>query len=478
VKEKLYFIGIGGTGMSSVAGLMQELGHHIVGSESGLYEPTKSLLRSFRIKVNIPYDDNNILNHPADLYVIANSLSRGNVELESVLAKKLNYTSFPELLKNKVLKHKDPLVVCGTHGKTTTTSLLSYCLEELNESPGYLIGGYCKNLKKSFCVGKKLFVIEGDEYDTAFFDKNPKLFHYLPQYLILNNIEFDHADIYNNIEEIEQVFTTTVENIKDKSKIIANSEDPRVFSLLKKLKIEEKVRTTSITQNSFVKIISSQPQTKLLWQTIFSTPLGNLEINTSLWGIHNSKNIAQVIATILALQEDKKIKTVTLEQLKQIIEKFSGISKRLEKIGYLNQAPIYFDFAHHPSAVTTTLATIRSLFPHKNIIAAFEPKNATSRRNIFTSKYQQAFSSADKVLLGPCIKDPRIPEKQQMDTDKLAQLIGNKAHAFSSFVDLQTWLQTNTAQDDLIIFMSPGDFANIPKQLSNCDKNSKTTKIT
>jgi UDP-N-acetylmuramate: L-alanyl-gamma-D-glutamyl-meso-diaminopimelate ligase len=468
MKEKLYFVGIAGTGMASVAGLMQELGKEVTGSDSGLYEPTKTLLEKLEIKVKSPYSADNISSSAqADLYIIANSLSRGNCELEEILNKNLAYTSFPALLEKKILRDKIPLVVCGTHGKTTTTSLLAHCLTQLGERPGYLIGGNCKSLNNSFAVGDKLFIVEGDEYDTAFFDKNPKFYHYLPEYLILNNIEFDHADIYKNIEEIEQVFITLINKVRNKKNIIANTEDPRVLSLLQKLKIKSQVRTVSCSHNSSVKIISSQPYSNNMWQTVLQTKNESITINSSLLGKHNSYNIAQTVATLVALQADNLIKKVSLKKISQTIEEFAGVTKRLEKIGYLNKAPLYFDFAHHPSSVRITLETIKHLFPHKKVIAAFEPKNATSRRNIFIKEYQKSFACADTVLIAPCLEDQRIPTEQQMNTKNLAELIGTKAQAFSSFLHLQEWLQKNIKKNELLIFLSPGDFAKIPQKLKS-----------
>ena len=224
--KNIYFLGIGGTGMAAVAGLAQQAGYNVKGSDNPLYPPMSTLLEDLHIDVKTPYKKENFDNNDADLVIVANALSRGHEELEHMLAQDYKYTSFPAFLGDYFLESRQSLVVTGTHGKTTTSSIIANALIKLGEDPGFFIGGIPKGFTKGFELGKgPCFVLEGDEYDTAFFDKNSKFLHYRPNYVIFNNLEFDHADIFSSIEDIEKQFTMLFEKVDNKKNIISNIDD-------------------------------------------------------------------------------------------------------------------------------------------------------------------------------------------------------------------------------------------------------------
>lgn len=476
----IYFMGIGGTGMASVAGLAKAKGFHITGSDENLYPPMSTMLEELKIDVSTPYSADNLknLDSPPDLIVVANALSRGNEEIEYMLNNSLKYTSFPEFLGASFLKERASVVVTGTHGKTTTTSILAHIFEELGEDPSYLIGGIPHNFSSSFKLGKgKIFAVEGDEYDTAFFDKNSKFLHYFPKFILFNNLEFDHADIFKDLQDIENQFHKLFKTIPTVSNIIANIDDPGVYNFLKKEKKLEKVVKVSTR--------GEQPDADIVVQTItpptgsesekwsseiLTKSWGKLNISTSLSGIHNIHNIAQVIGCLQAIDEDPSLDiTIDPEKLIAAIDSFQGVARRLDKLCQIpsQKIEIYEDFAHHPTAVSLVLESYRMANPDKRLLVAFEPKNATSRRNIFTNRYADSLSKADKIYLGACPTDSRITEGQRMDTSELQQQIGDKASAFNKNEDLLDRLIEDIKPNDSVIFMSSGSFSGIQHKLPN-----------
>jgi UDP-N-acetylmuramate: L-alanyl-gamma-D-glutamyl-meso-diaminopimelate ligase len=467
--KNIYFVGIGGTGMSAAAGLMKLSGANVAGSDQRLYEPTNSILKQLKVPLYIPYKKENITTTRADLYVIGNSLSQDNIEVQTIVEKNLPYTSFPALLSNSLLNNKSSIVISGTHGKTTSSSLLSYCLSELGEDPSFFIGGFAKDLQTNFKLSQgKTFVLEGDEYDTAFFDKNPKFLHYKPEFLLINNLEFDHADIYKNIDEIKNVFKKLIKLVKYPQQIVVNIDDENICSLIADLQLSEHVIKISQDpkKDAHINILVSTSLNSSTWKLEIKTPFGHLQLKPQILGNHNAMNICAVIGVLAALEKSEKIKPINTDKLCQIISSFQGVKKRLEFIGKYNNTELFLDFAHHPSSCLETIKTFKKLYPQKKIIAAFEPRNASSRRNIFIRQYAHSLSYADTVLLAPCFEDNKIPETQRMNTKELSSLIRSTSFAFSSFEHLQTWLIKNLNSNSLVIFMTCADFNNIPHNLS------------
>ena len=480
----VYFVGIAGTGMAAVAGLLQEAGFKVVGSDAGIYPPMSTMLDELKIKVYSPYDSKNIDHAKPDICVIANALSRGNVELEHVLTKGLPYTSFPAICGEQFIKDRIGVVVTGTHGKTTTTSLLAHALHSLGEDPSFVIGGIPRNFTRSFRLGSgKTFAIEGDEYDTAYFDKGPKFLHYHPHHLIVNNIEFDHADIYKNVEAIEDQFVKLCALVPATGRIFANTDDPGVQNLLKRTGTDPRfirVATTGNDPLGMVKVLSygvkSATAELQVWTLKIKTlTLGTVDLDTTLTGKHNIANVAQVVACLESLNSLGHLVTpLTVGRLQAALTSFKPPQRRLDYLGSFNGIDVYEDFAHHPTAVELVIEGFKQSFPKKRLIVAFEPRNATSRRNTFQNDYIKKLAGADRVLIGHCPVDQRIPEAERMNTKAIAQGIGSKATAFSTNEELLAAVVNEVASGDAVIFMSSGSFSGVQYRLTDQLKGQST----
>lgn len=478
IKEgaSLYFIGIGGTGMASVAGLCQEAGYKIVGSDAGIYPPMSDMLKELGIKTFSPYSVDNIASQKFDVAVIANVLSRGNAELEYVLEKKIPYVSFPALMGQLFLRRRQTCVVAGTHGKTTTSSLLTHVLNELGEDPGFLIGGIPRNFPRSFRIGNgKTFVIEGDEYDTAFFDKGPKFLHYCPTLAILNNLEFDHADIFPDLASIEKQFIKLAQLVPDPVNVIANMDDPGIAKILAEINMTDavtKVATAGQFKNADVS--AGEPSVKASsetgiqeWKSVYSCrDFGTITIETGLSGRHNIANIAMVLASLQNLVRSGAILCPDQAKLAAAFFSFKNVKRRLDRLAFGGNIEVYEDFAHHPTAVKLVIEGFKQAFPKRRLVVAFEPRSATQRRNVFQNDYARTLALADAVYIGECPQDNRIPEDQRMSTAKLRQTIGKKAQAFATNNDLLTALRTDLKGGDSVVFMSSGSFSGIQYSLA------------
>ena len=472
----VYFLGIGGTGMASVAGLCQEAGFKVTGSDGALYPPMSTMLADLKIPVLTPYAPSNLDGQRPDLVVVANALSRGHPELEAMLASGSAYTSFPQLLGDVFLTQRTSCVVAGTHGKTTTSSLLSHVLFELGEDPSFIIGGIPRNFPRSMRLGQsRLFVIEGDEYDTAFFDKGPKFLHYHPKHLILNNLEYDHVDIYPNLEAIAAQFEKVVALVPNKRQVIANVDDPGIAQLIERMGLAKqvmRVATLGVTKAADVAVKSYAASAlnagTQQWTAQITTPkLGDLTITTHLSGRHNLANIAQVIACLISLESAGDLKQrLNGPSLAAAIKSFQNVQRRLDLLASKGGIDIYEDFAHHPTAVRLVIEGFRAAYPNKRLFVAFEPRSASQRRNIFQKAFADSLQLADRVLIGECLQDQRIPESERMNTKHLAQQAGSQAQSFASNDALLSSLKAELTSGDAVIFMSSGSFSGVQHRLA------------
>lgn len=470
-KKKFYFLGIGGLGMSSVAGLLKQAGYEVTGSDGGMSEAVRVLLSELDIPVKNGFSEQNILEDDSDVYVIGNSLSRGHVEVEAVLDSKRNYSCFPEVLEDYFLDHKRAIVVCGTHGKSTTSTWISLALESLGLEPSYMIGAIPSGKTRSSRYGSgEFFVLEGDEYDTAFYDKGSKFLHYKPEFVVLNNIEFDHADIFKDLEAIYSTFSKLLALVKDKGNVIANIDDSGVYTLLKRLNLLDQVYKVSPyglkkeeADLCFLEQRGSDPVYRFQ-----EKEEGELELKVKLPGDYNRANGLQSFALLNLLRRKGLLKKKSTQDLCQALGSFSGVQKRLENLGFYQGAQIYRDFGHHPTAIEGTLKNLRSLYPKKRIVAGFEPKNATSRRNTFSERYKEVFKEADLSFFTLPPDDKRLKDNEKMDIFSIQEsLTEAKASVLESKDAVKDWCHKTLKEGDVCVFFSCSEFMNIPVELAN-----------
>uniref|UniRef100_UPI0037C52868 Mur ligase family protein n=1 Tax=Silvanigrella sp. TaxID=2024976 RepID=UPI0037C52868 len=426
LKLKIHMTGIGGTGMAQVSGLFQEAGYTVTGSDTPIYPPMDKVISDLGIKPDVGFKAENIFNNKPDAIILANVVSRlsaslkKNDELEEILSQTIPMFSFPSALRKYFLSKSRNIIISGTHGKTTTSSLVTHLLTKLGKKPSFLIGGRPANFEAGFALkSKNLFVLEGDEYDSAFFDKGPKFLHYEPKICLINNIEFDHADIYPNVEAIENEFLKLAKLTKERNGIvIANFDDKRSYQVAK---------------NSGAHVIGfsafKQSKSSVCWQLVSYKTLKNgieiqckqpngklLKFKTGMFGNHNALNAVASIAILHAsniLDEIKdtelthlpiyKENKVFLSKLCKSMESFKGVKRRFELLKEKNNISVFDDFAHHPTAIVTTLEAFRSYMKSVGkkgkLIACFDPRNATMRRRVLQDQLSKSFFHADKVLL-------------------------------------------------------------------------------
>lgn len=457
--KSIYLIAICGTGMTALAGMLKSQGYEVRGSDQNTYPPMSTFLHELGIPVYQGFSEEH-LNPPPDLVVIGNSMSRGNPEVEAVLERKLRYVSLPFALREFFIRGHYSCVVAGTHGKTTTSSLLAWVLQKAGKDPSFFIGGIPENFGQGFKLGKgDIFVVEGDEYDSAFFDKGSKFLHYLPDIVILNNIEFDHADIFRNIEDIEIAFSRLIRLIPRSGCLICCLDNP----IVKKLSTTaySKVETFSVKEDAdwrVQNILTNEGGTQF---EVFRKKEFYYRFTIPLHGLHMVRNCLGVIATGNALG-------LTAEEIAAGFSTFKNVRRRLQLLGEIQGIKVFDDFAHHPSEVQATLSGLRARFPVNRIWAIFEPRTATSKRKIFEEKYAEAFDTADRVILTPLNKPEKVPQEERLSVEKVREDLRNK--------NIENWilppnstilefLKEQLMAGDVVIFMSNGDFNQIPKQL-------------
>jgi UDP-N-acetylmuramate: L-alanyl-gamma-D-glutamyl-meso-diaminopimelate ligase len=454
----IHFSGICGTAMGSLAVLLQKRGYHITGSDQNVYPPMSDFLREHNIPVREGFSLTNLEPRP-DLVVLGNALSRGNPEVEAALAQSIPYISMAELLKEFFIRGRTSLVVTGTHGKTTTTSLLAWTFANAGMHPGFLIGGIAENLKTSCADGSgDFFITEGDEYDTAFFDKRSKFFHYLPDQLVLNNLEFDHADIFASLEQIQQCFCWLLRLVPGNGLVVANGDDDNLTPVLEQ--IYSPLLTFGLGPDCNVRIEDIQicetgSQFRLEGAGQKSQQIWNLP----MVGIHNIRNAT---AVILLAQHNH----LSAEQIQQGFSSFQGVKRRQELRGTINGIWVYDDFAHHPTAVAETIRALRQKHPGKHICAVFEPRSNTSVLRVHQEQLVCALAQADEVLLAPPHRAEKIPTDERLDVKAIVHALNNQipAHALEVSAILEH-LQTTATSGDVILIMSNGKFDNLHERL-------------
>jgi UDP-N-acetylmuramate: L-alanyl-gamma-D-glutamyl-meso-diaminopimelate ligase len=409
--RKFHFLGICGTAMGSVAAALRERGFAVTGSDENIYPPMSTFLEEKGIAL---YQDYRAENIPADadVVVIGNAMKRGNPEVETVLNRKLFYLSLPEVLKNYFLRGRHNLVVSGTHGKTTTTALLAWMMETAGLNPGYLIGGIPKNLGQGARLNdSKFFVIEGDEYDTAFFDKRSKFIHYLPELLIVNNIEFDHADIFNNLDEIKLSFRRLLNIVPQNGMVLLNGDDPNCVEVGKDCRAQ-------MVEVGFSKNCAERIRDVAYSADGSRFTLGDDTFEVPLIGEFNVRNAAMAASAA-------RFYRVPKAKIDKALASFLGIARRQEIRGEARGVTVIDDFGHHPTAIAQTLQALRHRYPGHRLWAIFEPRSNTTRRAVFQQELPDALKLADGVFISQVAKIEQIPEDDRLNPEAVISAIAD-----------------------------------------------------
>ena len=440
--------------MGSVAAALRERGFTVTGSDENIYPPMSIFLEERGIGLSDGYRAENIPSE-VDVVVIGNAIKRGNPEVEAILNRKFFYLSLPEVLKNYFLRGRHNLVVTGTHGKTTTTALLAWIMQKAGRNPGYLIGGIPKDLGQGARLNdSKYFVIEGDEYDSAFFDKRSKFIHYLPELLIVNNIEFDHADIFNNLEEIKLSFRRLLNIVPQNGMVLLNGDDPNCVEVAKDCLAQ------------MIEIGFSKNCAERIRDVAYSSEgsrfrLGDENFEIPLIGEFNVRNAAMA-ATAARFYDAPKAK------IDHALKSFSGIARRQELRGEAHGVKVIDDFGHHPTAIAQTLDALRYRYPGHRVWAVFEPRSNTTRRAVFQQQLPDALKLADGVFIAQVAKLDQIPEGERLVPEAVVDAIVKSGRpAFyegnaDAIVDrIVPMLQPN----DIVAVFSNGGFDNIHEKL-------------
>jgi len=450
--------------MASLAGMLQAGGHKVTGSDQNVYPPMSTQLEALGIKILNGYRKENA-DIGADCVVVGNAISRGNPELEEVLNRKIIYRSQAEIVQEEFIRGKRSLVVAGTHGKTTTTSIAAWICEVGGLDPSFLVGGIVQNFDASFRVTKSdHFVVEGDEYDTAYFDKKPKFMHYLPEIAIVGNIEFDHADIYDDLEDIKFEFSRLMNLVPSNGCVIAGVDSPIVREVLSEMdgKLFTNVETFGLSDDAKwqARYIDFSGDTTRF--TVFKDGHSWGEFETNLIGEFNVRNCLAVIIAADAWEISK-------EKMQEAFSTFKSVKRRVEVRGTIRGVTVIDDFAHHPTAVEETLKALRMKYEGKRLIAVFEPRSWSSRLAIFQEPYGKAFSYADYVIIAGVYNTSKASELGKvLDTDELVkdiELQGKPAMSFPDADAIVAHLTPELKEGDVVAIMSNGGFGGIHNKL-------------
>lgn len=459
IMKHVHFLGICGTAMGAVASAMARQGYVVTGSDANVYPPMSTFLESEGIQIFQGYRPENIPDD-ADLIVIGNAMSRGNAEVEAVLERNLRYMSLPETMKEFFLWGRHNYVVTGTHGKTTTTSMLTWLMESNGLQPSFMIGGIARNLGRGGRFTDSPYcVLEGDEYDTAFFDKRSKFLHYLPEVLIINNIEMDHADIYANVEEIKLSFQRLLRVVPRHGIVFINEDCPNCQDVRQHAAEELRmVRTVSVGMGEE----ADRRITDIEHRTDGSSfTLEGESYSIPMAGDFNVRNAAMAIcaARFAGLEPD---------QIRASFLQFEGVARRQEVRGTVNEVTVVDDFAHHPTAIREAIAGLRQRFPKSRLWVLFDPRSNTTIRNIFQHELAASLATADFAVLAPIENHKRVPLDKRLDENLLRDEIiaqGTSCYFGSGIEDIVAHVVERVHPGDVLLVMSNGGFGGIHGKL-------------
>ncbi len=451
----IHILGICGTFMGGVAALAKAAGHRVSGADAGVYPPMSTQLTRLGITVYDGYDVGQLEPAP-DCIVIGNAMSRGNAVVEAVLDRGIPYTSGPQWLSEHVLNDRHVLAVAGTHGKTTTASMLAWILEEAGHSPGFLIGGVPIDFDETARYGEsKFFVVEADEYDTAFFDKRAKFVHYRPMTLVIGNLEFDHADIYKDLDAILWQFHQLLRTIPASGRIIVNSADANLKSLLE-------MGCWSSTETFGIGESDEDWTARFLdagERRICAAQRGGMSAEGS-WQLGGSHNLENALAAIAAA----KSAGVSLQQAVEALARFKGVKRRLERTATVSDVAIYDDFAHHPTAIRRTIASLKKRFPGQRIVVALEPRSNTMKLGVHNDTLAVSLEGANFVCM-------YRPSDFAAGFDDCLSPLGDRLHFHSDYDELVADLAAEIQPGDQVVFMSNGGFGSARQNLTGVLRN-------
>lgn len=464
--KHIHLIGICGTAMASLAGMLKERGFRVTGSDAAAYPPMSDFLRDLGIPVAQPFDVKNLEPTP-DLVVIGNAVSRGNVELEHVLDQRIDFCSLPQLLHDEFLRGKEVIVVAGTHGKTTTTSMLSWIFHSAGLDPSFLIGGIAENFGSSFHLGSgKHFILEGDEYDTAFFDKGPKFLHYFPDAVILTSVEFDHADIYKDLDAVETAFKRLVNLVPQRGRIIAfdgasgeATESPSLERSLAKAFCPVERYGIAPQANWQIGDLGFEPSRTSWTVRHDGRPWG--QFDSALAGEYNVWNAAAAAAMAFSCG-------ISCEAIAAALHTFKSVKRRLEVKAQVNGITIIDDFAHHPTAIAGTLKALRGRYAGARLWAILEPRSNTLRRRILQNDLARSLALADEIVVAGVFRSEAVPENERLELPALAAEIERNGRRARLLPDADTIVKTVAAEmrsGDVVAILSNGGFGGIYEKL-------------
>lgn len=458
-REHVHLIGICGTAMASLAGLLKQRGFHVTGSDAAAYPPMSDLLRGMNIPVGEPYSEANLKPRP-DLVVVGNAISRGNLELEHVLDHHIPFRSLPQILHESFLRGREPIVIAGTHGKTTTTSMLAWIFQTAGLNPSFLIGGVAENFGTSFALRQsKHFVLEGDEYDTAFFDKGPKFLHYFPDAVILTSVEFDHADIYKDLDAVKTSFKRLVNLIPRSGYLIALDDSANVDDCIARAfcKVERYGKKPGSAWR--IREMDFAPA-ETAW-TVERDGQPWAELRMSLAGEYNVLN-ATAAAAMAARYE------VPISAVQEALATFQSVKRRLEVKAEIAGVTIIDDFAHHPTAIAETLKALRTRYKGRRLWAILEPRSNTLRRNVFFKELVDSLSRADEVVVASVFKAEAIPENERLSSSALVKELRRQGRAARECSDADAIVESirpELREGDVVAILSNGGFGGIYEKL-------------
>ena len=457
----IHLIAIAGVGMAALAAMLKERGYRVTGSDQSVYPPMSDFLAQAEIAVMQGYRAENLVPAP-DLVIVGNAVSRTNPEAAALLESSIPYVSFPRALGQFFLEGKRSLVVAGTHGKTTSTAMLAWVLEKAGREPGLFVGGLARNFGRGYQLGAgEFFAIEGDEYDTAFFDKGPKFLHYRPQAVVLNAVEFDHADIYRDLDHIKSAFRRLFDIVPSAAPILVCSDFPAALEVAHES--GKQFATFGFTPEADWQVVNAIDDGQRFAFSVVHRGKELGHFSTPLMGRMNVRNALGVTALCSNLG-------LTAAEIAPGLATFLGVERRQELIGEERGITIIDDFAHHPTAVTVTLEAARLRYPGRRLWAVFEPRSNTCRRRIFQKPLTTALALADHVVIGPVFTKPQDPlaaedlfSPAELTAD--LQALGKDAHAGQGTDEMCDFLTERCQGGDVVLIMSNGAFGGLPRKL-------------